>query len=68
MQWSNVTDEQVAVFTADRNEKVGLESRWSPLQPPSVGDTLLTLTDLINVLGFCSSLGKVESSSRHTPW
>lgn len=25
MQWSNVTDKQVAVFTADQKEKVGSE-------------------------------------------
>lgn len=24
MQWSNVTDRQIAVFTADQKEKVGL--------------------------------------------
>lgn len=53
MQWSNITDRQIAVFTADQKEKVS----------PSAE------IDGLGSLNLPSSLPEiVESLCPHTPW
>ena len=43
MQWSNVTDKQVAVFTADQKEKVRSKGGGNRTAPtPGFDDTQLT--------------------------
>jgi DNA excision repair protein ERCC-3 len=54
MMWSNVTDRQIAVFTADQKEKVLLPS--------------CRLADAFILTGRHSSRVRAASSSRHTQW